>query len=264
MVTQQGITEGNNGWAPDKIAEQLARDGFAYLSTPQLTTLANIESKDCAALQELWVNLPADKYMPLESICRFRRYGSFHQYCTMNGLMDRLEAAELRPHWQPEEYNRIYGGKERWFAPLTGLSQLSYWAQLLIGLGTIFRRVDHTNHWFIETHQIRVTSHLGIGDPTPEGLHRDGVDFVAIILVNRQGIRGGITHIYSTKENTTTSIMLVDHCSALILADKKVLHRTSVIFSQQIDQPGWRDVLVLTYRKDGFLDINNSQTLVAG
>ena len=38
--------------------------------------------------------------------------------------------------------------------------------------------------WFIEAHQFRIDTADGIGRPTPEGAHRDGVDLVAVFLVD--------------------------------------------------------------------------------
>ena len=40
----------------------------------------------------------------------------------------------------------------------------------------------------------------GIGRPTPEGAHRDGVDFVAVILVDRSGVKGGGSNVDLNRE----------------------------------------------------------------
>ena len=50
--------------------------------------------------------------------------------------------------------------------------------------------------WYVEAHQFRIDTTDGIGRPTPEGAHRDGVDFVAVVLVAREGIKGGETRVF--------------------------------------------------------------------
>ena len=50
--------------------------------------------------------------------------------------------------------------------------------------------------WYVEAHQFRIDTTDGIGRPTPEGAHRDGVDLVAVLLVGREGIKGGETRVF--------------------------------------------------------------------
>ena len=50
--------------------------------------------------------------------------------------------------------------------------------------------------WSIEAHQFRIDTVDGLGRPTPEGAHRDGVDFVAVVLVARNGVKGGETRVF--------------------------------------------------------------------
>ncbi len=50
--------------------------------------------------------------------------------------------------------------------------------------------------WHVEIHQFRIEAHAGQeGQPTPEGMHRDGVDWVLVLLVNRVNISEGETSI---------------------------------------------------------------------
>jgi hypothetical protein len=53
--------------------------------------------------------------------------------------------------------------------------------------------------WCIEAHQFRIDTKDGIGRPTPEGAHRDGVDLVGVFLVNRQHIKGGETRVFDAR-----------------------------------------------------------------
>jgi hypothetical protein len=106
--------------------------------------------------------------------------------------------------------------------------------------------------WYVEAHPFRITTAGGIGRPTPEGAHRDGVDFVAVILVSRVGIKGGETRVFEAAGPHGLRFTLDQPFSALLLDDARVIHESTPI--QPLDPPreGHRDTLVLTYRAGGF------------
>ena len=92
----------------------------------------------------------------------------------------------------------------------------------------------------------------GVGRPTPEGAHRDGVNFVAVVLVDRQGVRGGETRVFEAEGPHGVRFTLDEPWSALLLDDPRVIHESTPI--QPDGDRGWRDTLVLTYRAGGFQD----------
>ena len=48
--------------------------------------------------------------------------------------------------------------------------------------------------WHVEMHQFRIeATPSGTGMPTPEGAHRDGVDWVCVMLVKRTNVSSGVT-----------------------------------------------------------------------
>jgi hypothetical protein len=124
------------------------------------------------------------------------------------------------------------------------------WQRLLSGLGSGFARVGGTARWFIEAHQFRIDTQQGIGRPTPEGAHRDGVDFVAVILVDRRAVRGGETRVFEAHGSAGVRFTMIEPWTALLLDDARVIHETTPILPDAL--PGVRDTLVLTYRKHGF------------
>src|SRR5690606_21912862 len=108
-----------------------------------------------------------------------------------------LSQTPHRPHWQSTDYNALHGGIDRWFQPLEeALVSDPRWPGLLRSLGELFADVAPSDRWYIEAHQFRIDAADGLGRPTPEGAHRDGVDFVAVIVVNRHGVRGGETRVF--------------------------------------------------------------------
>ena len=102
----------------------------------------------------------------------------------------------------------------------------------------------------MEAHQFRIDTTDGIGRPTPEGAHRDGVDFVAVLLLGRQGIKGGETRVFAAAGPDGQRFTLEAPWSLLFLDDERVIHESTPI--QPLDVQGHRDTLVLTFRKDGF------------
>ena len=104
--------------------------------------------------------------------------------------------------------------------------------------------------WFVEAHQFRIDTEGGIGRPTPEGAHRDGVDLVAVFLVAREGIKGGETRVFEAQGTAGQRFTLTEPWSLLLLDDERVIHESTPI--QPTGPGGHRDTLVLTYRAGGF------------
>ena len=68
----------------------------------------------------------------------------------------------------------------------------------MVGYGlarsALFERLAGAVAWHVELHQFRIEALPGMpGMPTPEGMHRDGVDYVLVLLVSRSNIGSGTT-----------------------------------------------------------------------
>jgi len=232
--------------APSDAAALLRDQGVCLLSPTALRQLIRPHDNLDAATP-YWSDLPSDDYLRDGGRYRFRRHGCFIQ---------DLAAATLQPvphraHWQPTTYNALHGGIERWFAPLSpGLLALQAWPALLTGLGRVFARAHPAPRWHIEAHSFRITTSDGVGRPTPEGAHRDGVDYVAVILVQRHRVRGGETRVFEADGPHGMRFTLREPWTALLMDDARVIHETTPI--QPDGEPGHRDTLVLTYRAAGF------------
>jgi hypothetical protein len=153
-------------------------------------------------------------------------------------------------------YNALHGGIERWFEPSqTQLTGNTAWQSLLLGLAQVLNGLKPVSTWFIEAHQFRIDTTDGIGRPTPEGAHRDGVDFVAVFLLNRVGIKGGETRIFEASGSAGLRFTLTEPWSLLLMNDERMIHESTPI--QPIGSHGYRDTLVLTFRSNGFQDSPN-------
>ncbi len=231
----------------DQIATALREQGFAVLSPGSVCALAGVDLADLQALEGSWNDLPPDCYLKDGGRYRRRRHGSL--------LIEGAEVRQMphRAHWQPLSYNALHGGMQRWFEPMSGqvLAQPA-WQRLMLWLGRVASGVQGVQPWFTEAHQFRIDTTDGIGRPTPEGAHRDGVNWVAVFLVGRHGIKGGETRVFDIKSPRGQRFTLTEPWSLLLLDDQRVIHETTPI--QPVDGVGWRDTLVITLRADGFLD----------
>jgi hypothetical protein len=151
------------------------------------------------------------------------------------------------------DYNALHGGIQRWYVPLAQeMAASPAWAALLLGLARVASAIKGEQPWFIEAHPFRIDTSDGIGRPTPEGAHRDGVDFVAVLLVARHNIKGGESRVFDAKGPAGQRFTMTQPWTLLLLDDERVIHETTPIQPLAGDERGWRDTLVLTYRRAGF------------
>jgi hypothetical protein len=228
--------------------EALRSDGYARLSAAELRAALAPLPGALEALAPSWNDLPQDIYLRDGGRYRFRRHTCFVQDLEAG----TLERAPHRAHWQPTTYNALHGGLERWFEPIElEVTESGAWRRLLVGFGEVFAALRSVPRWYIEAHQFRIDTVTGIGRPTPEGAHRDGVDYIAIVLVDRVRVLGGETRVFAVDSRHGVRFTLAEPWSALLLDDARVVHETTPIQSEG-SQSGWRDTLVLTYRAAGF------------
>ena len=232
---------------PAELNLALQDQGFAVLAAPDFAGLAGCELGQLNALKSYWDDLPPDGYLKDGGRYRRRRHSCF--------VVDADQATTVphRPHWQPVEYNALHGGMQRWFEPLApALAAHPQWSQLLTWLARVSNARTQPQPWFVEAHQFRIDTTDGIGRPTPEGAHRDGVDFVAVFMVERSNIKGGETRVFDAAGPSGQRFTLTESWSLLLLDDARVIHESTPIQPIAEGQGGWRDTLVVTLRSGGF------------
>lgn len=258
--------------APAVAVDRLTQQGFATLTPEALAQLAGLSLAQLDALHPHWAALPPDRHLKDGGRYRHRRHGCYVQTlpqnlarCDLSALSAGLQATPHRAHWQPTTYNALHGGMERWFDPLEpGLVANPSWSTLIAAIGGLFaqRRAPEDGRWWIETHPFRIDTRDGVGRPTPEGAHRDGVDFVAVLLVERHAVIGGETRVFEAGGPGGVRFTLQRPWSALLLDDARVVHESTPIQPadahgqplppEAVAREGHRDTLVLTYRSGGF------------
>ncbi len=231
--------------AGDRFETQLKELGHAVISPATAQRSLNVDGQDLALLNPFWNDLPPDAYLRDGGRYRFRRHSCF----VADG--QTLTQAPHRAHWQPLDYNALHGGIERWFEPMAPAAvALPAWTRLMLGLSELASGLKGARPWFIEAHQFRIDTASGIGRPTPEGAHRDGVDLVAVFLVARQHIKGGESRVFEAQGPQGQRFTMSEPWTLLLLDDERVIHETTPI--QPASENGWRDTLVVTLRAGGF------------
>jgi hypothetical protein len=227
------------------VAEALREHGYAVLAPDAVAAITGVAVAELQALEPSWDCLAEDRYLRDGGSYRKRRHTCF----VVDG--EKVDLAPRRAHWQSEDYNALHGGLRRWFEPLTPeISRSPALHQVLASLGGVVAAVRPARPWYVEAHQFRIDTSDGIGRPTPEGAHRDGVDFVAVFLVGRHLIKGGETRVFEAAGPNGQRFTLEAPWSLLLLDDTRVIHESTPI--QPVDGHGHRDTLVLTYRRGNF------------
>jgi hypothetical protein len=231
-----------------QVVAQLSASGYAQLGPQAARAALELDLTGLTGLRDSWERLPRDTYLRDGGKYRARRHSCF-TYAPATGL---LQGLPQRAHWQPTAYNALHGGMERWFEPIEpAVADAAAWRQLLSSAGALFAQLKPVACWYVEAHQFRIDTTGGIGRPTPEGAHRDGVDFVIVMLVARRAVRGGETRVFQAAGSAGVRFTMEEPWSMLLMDDARVVHETTPI--QACDAGGGeRDTLVLTYRAGGF------------
>jgi hypothetical protein len=227
--------------------QRLRERGFAVLDAAGLSQLLATVPAQLDDWRAFWDDLPPDLYLRDGGQYRRRRHSCF----MVEG--DKVVRVPQRAHWQPVEYNALHGGLERWFDPMepAWVAQ-PLWHALLARLGERASALRGAQPWFVEAHPFRIDTAGGIGRPTPEGAHRDGVDLVAVILASRQGVKGGETRVFEANGPHGIRFTMTQPWTTLLLDDARVIHETTPIQPLPGMPSGHRDTLVLTFRARGF------------
>ena len=231
----------------DEIARAIRNDAYVFVHAATMRTVLEefgplADWRDFAAS---WNDLEEDSYLAARGRYRRRRYAVFESTHTL------IERQRHQPHRQHLEYNPLFGGVERWFAPVAATVGGGPSMTAILGCcqGLFGGLAPSVTRWHIEVHQFRIEAHSGEqGFPTPEGVHRDGVDFVLVLLVARQNIASGTTTVHDRDGAQLGSFTLTEPLDAALLDDTRVAHGVTPVAPLDPAMPAYRDVLVVTFR----------------
>lgn len=233
------------------IRSDIDRDGFAFRSGAEMREILRARGLDAwPAFAGSWNELGLDVYMADGGRYRRRRFAAFG---AGDGVVTRKPH---QPHYQSRDHNPLNGGIERWFMPVAdGVAANGFTRGILGFCTTLFDATaapdGSAEPWHVEMHQFRIEAMPGgAGMPTPEGAHRDGVDFVCVMLVNRTNVSSGVTQIFAPDGRSLGEFTLTDPLDAVFLDDRRVLHGVTPIAPIDPASKACRDVLVLTFRRE--------------
>ena len=230
------------------LTSAIALDGYAFVHAGEMREVLTRSGplSDWPAFAASWNNLEIDRYMADGGRYRRRRHAVYA--ATAGGTIDR---APHQPHYQSRDYNALNGGIARWFEPVDTAIGRGATMNAILGFSrSLFESLARPRDWHVEVHQFRIEARRDEkGQPTPEGVHRDGVDYVLVLLVDRQNIASGTTTVHALSGDTLGAFTLTAPLDTALLDDSRVAHGVTPIEPVDPDRPAYRDVLVVTWRQ---------------
>lgn len=234
-----------------ELSGPLARQGFAFVHAPLVRAILEAEGlRDWDGFASSWNDLGVDTFMADGGRYRRRRFAAFAASSGAGGL----ERKPHQPHYQSRDYNALNGGVARWFSPIT--DEVAAHPAMRAILTTCHRLFDALTPeptrplvWHVEVHQFRIETGPELGLPTPEGMHRDGVDWVMVVLVKRENISSGETRMEDVHHRHVGSFTLTEPMDAALVDDDRVFHGVTPLGRLDPALPAYRDVLVVTFRR---------------
>jgi hypothetical protein len=229
----------------------LVQDGFAHVRAEDMRLALTQEGmSDWRGFADSWNDLGVDTYMADGGRYRRRRHAA------LSITAERIRRKSHQPHYQSRDYNALNGGLARWFEPVR--DDIADHPALRAILRASFAIFDSAtdpatrpDSWHVELHQFRIEASPGeAGKPTPEGLHRDGVDWVLVLLVRRENVASGKTTIHDLQRKKLGSFTLTAPMECALVDDGRVFHGVTPIEPLVPGLPAYRDVLVATFRRE--------------
>lgn len=229
------------------LIRHLDADGYAFVGGVAMRSLLEAGGvlADWPAFAASWDSLGPDPYLEISGRHRRRRHAVFS--IAAAGAPHR---EPHQPHYQSRDYNHLQGGIERWFEPVLptcvgpSLTRIIEFGRDLFG-----ELAPTARDWRIEVHQFRIEARPdAAGEPTPEGVHRDGVDYVLVLMIDRTNIERGTTTIHAPDGRELGSFTLAHPFDASLVVDDRVRHGVTPVVPKNPHAPAHRDVLVVTYR----------------
>src|SRR5215469_11640893 len=184
----------------------------------KLQRTANI---DFSVFRPSFTNLPLDPY--IQGTFRRRRFSRF------TGPAENLSRLAHKYFEQSISVNKLAGGIKRDFPELEDQLVALPEFQTLVTRFVDFSKIDPETAE-IGIHQIRIiASPEEVGEPAPEGIHKDGFDFVGIFCIDRRNLVGAETHLYEDPNAAPIFAKELHPGEFVLVNDRRLYHFTSRI-----------------------------------
>lgn len=228
--------------------ERIACDGFSFVAGDTMRPLLGADDalSDWPRFAASWNDLELDTYLPDGHRYRRRRHATL--FARAGESHAHIEPHQ--PHYQSVDYNPLAGGIERWFEPMHPEIVGGATMQCVLAFCCrLFGALQPDTSWKIECHQFRIEARSDTpGQPTPEGVHRDGVDYVLVLLIDRVNIERGTTTVHDLDGQLLGSFTLTAPLDAALVDDSRAKHGVTAVEAIDTKRAAYRDVLVVTFR----------------
>ncbi len=234
--------------AVNAFSRDLLLKHFAFAPGTSLCDAAGVSSEQVSAFSQYWHRLTLDRFMGDGGRYRFRRYSAF--WLDSPGADFRVLAHH--PYEQPTSVNPLNGGVKREFDPIEPAMLNEPALRAIVSfLAHSFDLVENAQRpWLVRLHPYRIYATKQCeGKPAPEGMHRDGVDYVTSVLINRENVKGGESTVATLDKQIIHGQTLSTAMDVLSCDDDAVLHGVSNLAPIDEYSEAWRDVLVVAFSR---------------
>lgn len=244
-----GRSCGSGRLAPDQL-EDLAGMGYAAGNLGRDLGADLVRSTAWQQLRQSWERLPQDAHMADGGTYRQRRFSEL--WC--DGTTGEVRLLPHRPFSQPRHINRLNGGVERHFAPFEPATLANpAFRRIVLGYVRSFDRIEGPGRWLAHCFQNRTLARPDSpGLPTPEGVHRDGMDYNAVVLIRRDGVVGGVSRVYDGPTRARLcATLLAEAGDHVVMDDRRLLHDATpvALAGAGRHEPGFRDALIISFTR---------------
>lgn len=195
-----------------------------------------------------YAHLPPDEFLPGGARYRLRRYDRFY----FHPYTGELAILPHEDYFQSLEINTVTGGVVRRFAPLTPeIAENPFLHELIrfdFSAFPLAQAEMQYNPWQVDVHLIQIVADPGAeGHPTPEGVHRDGAEFVTVHLVNVENAEGGEVTVYDDDRQPLASFQLEQPLDSYLFEDALLWHGVTPIRSADGVHPARRGILTFDF-----------------
>tara|TARA_R100000808_G_C2135435_1_gene143834 strand:- start:616 stop:1278 length:663 start_codon:yes stop_codon:yes gene_type:complete len=205
--------------------------------------LEKLSQSSIDSVKESFNRLPHTDH--LDGQYRLRRYSTIRLNSGNAFSYIKLPQQEFE---QSEHYNKHQGGMSRSFEDLedevVGSLGMLDMCDRFLEAGAFGE--SHP----IEIHQMRIITTGEKTPVSPEGVHRDGYDFIAIVGVDRHNISGGNAQVHKTYGGKPIFDCPLSVGEILMINDRELWHNATDIYRLDPSKDGYMDAFILTAKYD--------------
>lgn len=208
------------------------------------------DGDDWDKFSQFWECLPLDPYMGDGGTYRRRKYSAI-SYDVEDGT---VRIADQDGFLQSKEINRLNGGVVRRFEPIDqALLDTSVFRRIVAHFVARIEDAESADEPMlpvrrVNIHQHRIVTTGGeLGNPTPEGIHRDGVNHIVMMLVARKNVTGGVSTLYDNAESPVLTHTLSSPGDYMFVDDRTSLHSVTPVRAAPEAPAGHRDMFFLEF-----------------